>query len=196
MPHPWAMVDSNFPTFTGEESPREQTRQIVEYMMLLTEALKYQLENLDTNNWNKTALQTFQTDTTQDVENQAENLTTNMIQLANELTNLSSRVTALESLTARVTQVETDVAYLEQWQAEMENQIGTLQEQLGTTQGDIDTLEQDVAELQDQVDSNREDIDSLKQTVQQNATGSATIGKEGRDLYLVGNVYINGILFE
>lgn len=64
MPHPWALADSNFPTFSGGESPYEQIRQIVDYLMMLSEALRYQLENLDESNWNSNALDQIRAENT------------------------------------------------------------------------------------------------------------------------------------
>ena len=43
MPHTWALVDSSFPTFTENDTPQDQIAALVDYMMILTEALKYQL---------------------------------------------------------------------------------------------------------------------------------------------------------
>ena len=74
MPSNWSMVDNNFPTFTGEEPVRSQIGKLVNYMMVLTDQLKYNLANLDTTNWNETAMSQFQADTTQDVESDVEDL--------------------------------------------------------------------------------------------------------------------------
>ena len=64
MPHPWALADSNFPAFTGAESPYDQIRQVVDYLMMLNEALRYQLENLDESNWNSNALDQMKVENT------------------------------------------------------------------------------------------------------------------------------------
>lgn len=56
----WEAVDKNFPTFTGKESPGEQTEQIVNYLFLLREQLKYSLENLGKENWNEMELSQIQ----------------------------------------------------------------------------------------------------------------------------------------
>ena len=64
MPHPWALADSNFPAFTGAESPYDQIRQVVDYLMMMSEALRYQLENLDESNWNSNALDQMKAENT------------------------------------------------------------------------------------------------------------------------------------
>lgn len=59
MPSAWTNVDSNFPTITEGGSFTEQIESIVNYMFSLTEELKYTLENLNTTNWNTTAIEDF-----------------------------------------------------------------------------------------------------------------------------------------
>ncbi len=159
MPKSWAMVDSNFPTFTGEEKPREQITALVDYMFVLVEELKFQLENLDSSNWNTKALQTFQTDTTADVSQQVAVLAANLALVTNEMAAISSRVSAVESLSGRIKTVEIDLAYL---------------------QKDLDEF---IAEIREVLQIDEE-------------TGAVSIGEEGRDLHLIGNVYINDQLME
>ena len=136
---------------------------------------KYQLENLDTNNWNTSALKTFQSDTTQDVEAQGQALASNMMLLANELTMLSNRVSAVESLTGRMNQAETDIAWLEKQQEE--------------TAGGLE-------QMQARIDEVSGEIDEILQSVDADEDGNPTIGGEGKSVFLVGKVYINGKLYE
>lgn len=93
MPSKWAMVDNSFPTFSGEEKPGEQIKMLVDYMFILVEELKYQLANLDGDNWNTKALENLQTDTTAGVEEK-----------------LAATVQALASLTGQVGQINSQVA--------------------------------------------------------------------------------------
>lgn len=155
MPHPWALVDSSFPTFTGDESPHEQIGQLVEYMMLLTEALKYQLENLDNSNWNGTALKNLQTDTTKDVVKENEILAAHLTRVAGELSALSMHVNELQK------QNRTEF-----------NELGKAQKQT------------------------QKELTRLQKGVQSDDDGNATLGGDGKNVYLVGNVYINGVLYE
>ena len=64
MPSAWTNVDSNFPTITEGGSFTEQIESIVNYMFSLTEELKYTLENLNTTNWNTTAIEDFRAEFT------------------------------------------------------------------------------------------------------------------------------------
>ena len=132
MPHPWALVDSSFPTFQGGEKPQEQIMALVDYMMILTEALKYQLENLDTNNWNTTALDNFQLDTTKDVSEQVAEIARQLNLMTEELAAIKTRLSAAESQTG----------YLEAKQELQNQELESLRNQMGDAQADIDELQQ------------------------------------------------------
>ena len=175
MPHAWALVDSSFPTFTGEEKSSEKIEKLVDYMKILVEALQYQLENLDTENWNVKALESFQTDTTASVEEQVTALAQNLTVAANELTQISTRLSAVEGLSGRVKHVEEDISYLDK---------------------DITETKESVSQQQEMIDSLQADMDELQTVVQKSEDGGATVGTAGKDLFLVGNVYINGKLIE
>ena len=179
MPHAWALVESSFPTFTKGESPQKQITALIDYMMILTEALQYQLENLDKNNWNSTALDNFQVDTTKDVSEQLAAVAQQLAAVTNEVTEMKNHLSAVEGRTA---QAETSISYLEAGQEEAQQEIARMQEQMGNAQSDIDTLQQEMAEQQ--------------AAVRQDADGNVTIGAAGKNVYLTGNIYINGVLME
>ena len=172
MPHTWALVDSSFPTLTENDTPQSQIAALVDYMMILTEALKYQLENLDTNNWNRSALDNFQIDTTKDVSEQLGTVANQLSAVSNELANIKIRLSAAEGRTA---QIETDVSYLETAQEETAQDVAELQEQMGNTQADID---------------------ELQQMLKRDGEGNIVLGKAGQKLYLAGEVYVNGVLLQ
>lgn len=147
MPHVWALVDSSFPTFTENERSSRKIEKLVDYMKILVEALQYQLENLDTENWNAAALETFQLDTTADVEEQMETLAQKIAALAGEVSKLNTQVNGSAGLSLQV------------------QQIG-------------------------------EALDGLRESMQKDADGNVTIGQEGKELRLVGTVYVNGKILE
>lgn len=172
MPHAWALVDSSFPTFRGDEKPAEQVEALVEYMKILTEALQYQLENLDAENWNTAALKSFQVDTTADIAEQIAAQAANLTIVVNEVTRIEGRLNALESLSGRVNNLETEVGYLEQSMDEQEQRAELMEESIDYLQAEMDELQNII--LKDEQ--------------------GTTIGKEGEDLRIVGNVYVNGVL--
>ena len=164
MPSNIAMIDNSFPTFTGKEKPNEQIAQLMNYMRLLVEQLQYQLKNLDTSNWNEKAMKDFQADTTSDVAEELSKMT-------EELEIITKRINAMEDLPGRMNQAETAVANLEE-------RSNSQEERLTVLEGCMETA--------------RADIDSVQEVVQTDGTGGATIGGSGKDIYLVGNVYVNG----
>lgn len=182
MPSKWAMVDNSFPTFRGDEKPGEQIGMLTDYMYLLVEELKYQLANLDGSNWNETALKTLQEDTTADVSQQVAALAVNVKSMTGQITSLVSRLSALEGLGDRVTAAETCVSYLEKRQEEATEELEGLSGQMAELVSGQETL---TAELE-----------ALTNVIVLDGDGGAAIGKEGQELRLYGNIYINGQLME
>ena len=128
---------------------------------MLAEGLKYQLSNLNAQNFNTTALKDIQIETVADVE----------AALGDMLQEVDSIKNSIGSLRAAV-------GKLEEWQ----NEVIPKLEALAKAQG----------EQQDQIDV----LNKLKTIVIPDDGGGGTIGAEGKDLYLVGNIYINGTLVE
>lgn len=158
MPNAWAMIDSSFPTFTGKESYREQVAALQDYLFLVVEELKYQLANLNSQNWNQTALKKMQSETVEPTNEELKILTEQVNGIANRLAQLAA---SLSSLTERMGKAEEELPKL--WEG-LEILAG--------------------------------DVDALTEIIQLDGTGGATIGAAGKDIRLVGNVYINGILIE
>ena len=165
MPSNWSMIDNNFPNFTGDERPREQIAKLQNYLMLLVEQLKYQLNNLSTINWNDSALEELQADTTKDVENE----------LSNVAGDLSQTATELAAVVTRLARAETDLVSLELAKDDHKTRIG---------------------ELENRADEQDADLDNLFAIVMPDGTGGAVIGSEGKEIRLVGKIYINGVLME
>lgn len=165
MPSNWSMIDNNFPSFTGEERPREQIAQLQNYLMLLVEQLKYQLNNLSAINWNDSALKDLQADTTKDVEEE----------LGNVAGDLSQTATDLADVVERLRRVETALAALEIAKDDHETRIG---------------------ELETRADGLDADLDNLFAVVKPDGTGGAEIGAAGKEIRLVGKIYLNGVLME
>lgn len=130
MPSNWSMIDNNFPSFTGEERPREQIAQLQNYLMLLVEQLKYQLNNLSAINWNDTALEELQADTTKDVEKE----------LSNVAGDLNQTATDLASVVTRLARVETALAALELAKDDHETRLGDLENRADELDADLTNL--------------------------------------------------------
>lgn len=178
---------------------KEQVSELQNYMITLIEQLRYQLTNLNTSNWNDTAMKDFQKATVKDV---AEELT-KQAQMLKEFSE------SLEKLTERLGNAETSQ---EQTQTEVEllqKQVETAEQRLQQTETDIawleagqetqnqrlDELEEDRDALQIVQVMQQEQIDNLESAVK-SEEDAVTVGDGTRPLRLVGEIYINGVKLE
>ena len=118
---------------------------------------------------------------------------------------------------------EESIAVLERTASELQDGQSDLEEQLGTAQGDIDVLQTDVDALKEAIDGENgltgrvdllentlsgeggieEQLQEVKAEQEKQSgvvkvaeDGSATLGGENQTVYLVGQIYINGKLYE
>lgn len=163
----WQSIDNQFPTFTGHESLKDQVRLIHDFLPVMIEGLKYQLNNLDANNWNTKARADFQKDTTADLEQAVDVTDKAVLELIAQTEALLARA---EDLERRLAAAETDIAYLDLAQEGLAQQMGTLE-------GLVDAV---CAEL-----------DAIGEVLVPDDTG-VTLGAEGLTVKLVGTVTVNG----
>lgn len=90
-------------------------------------------------------------------------------QLAEQLTKVANRLNALSS------------------------ELSQLTDRVSTAE---DTLKEEIPKLWEGLELLGGDLDDLAEIIRPDGSGGATIGNEGKDLHLLGNVYINGILVE
>lgn len=185
MPNNWSLVDTSFPTFTGEEPVKEQIAKIVDYMAILTEMLQYQLQNLDASNWNDSALQDFSDDATQKVAAQVQTLTNQVNSLRSAVDSLVGRISTAENLAGRMVAAEEAIANLEDAVEDAYVDIGAIEQELYEEGG-----------LLERMQGAETSIQKLTGAVQVAEDGSATVGAEGKPLYLTGEIYINGVLYQ
>lgn len=217
MPSNLLTIDSNFPTFTGEEPVEEQIRELVNYLYQLRESLQYSLKNLTTDNFNAAALQNLTDDAKGEIGNQLQKIANELNQLSSEVETLKGRISGIDSLTTRMKNAETDIENmktrvvnaegeleaLQTWSSYQEETVGDIQERVDNVEQELAdqttahaNTEQRVAALSDLMEALDADVTELLSLITVADDGSVTMGEEGQDLHLVGNVYINGILFE
>lgn len=92
MPSNWLYIDTNFPTFTGEESSEEKITTIQNYMFMLVEQLRYSLHNLDLSNMNKTAVERYETSITEPIYARIEDSEENIADLALTAEGLATQI--------------------------------------------------------------------------------------------------------
>lgn len=167
----WLSIDNNFPTFTGDESLKDQVRLLHDFLPVLIEGLKYQLNNLDSSNWNTKAMKTFQKDTTQELEEAMDTTDAELARLILELGDIGGKI---DGITGRITGAESDISWLEAWRPVIQRQTDDLEKRVEGLSADQDALERSVSIQEDGV----------------------TIGGDGQVIRLVGTVYLNGTLLQ
>ena len=205
MPSNWSVVDSMFPTFKGNESTQQQIAALVDYMRILTEQIQYSLDNLDTSNWNAAALKDFSSDTTKDIGETVALLGQKVEGMAIAINSIEMTLNGMRGLPGRVTAVETDVANIQSAINDMElllddlkglpSRVESTEEEIGYLQLDRDDHEDRISKNESAIEDAQSEIDALAQIVYVK-DGVAVVGAEGKPLHIIGEIYINGILYK
>lgn len=203
MPSNWLSFDSDFPSFTGKETPEQQIQALHNYLYQLREGLQYSLQNLTDKNFNAAALQSLTDAQKNEVTTQLEKVYALLNQASTEIDNLSSRVSGVENLSGRVTAAESEITALKGRTTLTEGSINDLANRTATAEADIKATkskatitEENVAALADSVTKLQDVIQKISGSIQVADDGSTTVGAEGKPLYLSGQIYINGVLIE
>lgn len=155
MPSNWLSIDSNFPSFTGEETPEQQIRALHNYLFQLREGLQYSLQNLTADNFNATALQNLTAEQKNEVTTELQKVYTMLNQMAAQIDSLSGRVTGTENLSGRMTTAEGEITALKGRVKLTEENIEDLADRTTAAETDID-------DLQDRMKATESDIGDLK----------------------------------
>lgn len=198
MPSNWMAIDSNFPSFTGEESPTEQIRALHNYLFQLREGLRYSLQNLTQENFNTAALENMNAEQRDALVTELQKVYTVLSQLSTQVESISGRVSGVEALGGKLDGAEGRIDALETWKEEIQPDVAGIQTGLTEAEGRIETLEQDVTDnkaLIDALAERVEEIEPLATVIRLEEDGSVTIVTGGAPLRLVGQVYINDTLY-
>ena len=214
MPGKWLYIDTNFPTFTGEESTKEQIDEMVNYLFILVEQLKYSLNNLDTGNFNSKALSDWAESSTSDIVEQLVATATQINQVNQSLSRLSSRVSSLEGLAERMSDAEEEINVVKQTvlehtkniedlskkDTEQDKKLEALELRQAGTAEDISALRYSLNEQIALAEANSKDIQTIIEEIRQlkisisvAENGDAVFGKDGQRTDIQGTVYINGL---
>lgn len=153
MPSNWLYIDTNFPTFTGEEETEEKVSSIQNYLFMLVEQLRYSLHNLDLKNMNPAAVERFTGTITEPIYGRIEDAEGNITQLG---------ITA-QGLAAKISDAEGNIASLQVTATQLASQISD-------ANGNISQLQQTASSIMTTVSNQAGQISSLWQT----ATGIQT----------------------
>lgn len=193
MPNSWLSIDTGFPSFTGKESPSEQIKALHDYLYQMRQGLQYSLANLTMDNFNAAALQQMDQGQKDQLEQELRKVYARLDQVAAKVDQLSASVTGLQGLSGRMDTAESDIDALEEWTGAAEQQLADIQSRLDTPE-DGGTDER-IRTLEESQRTTGERLEKLSGVVQVAEDGSATIGTEGAVLRLVGQIYINGVLY-
>lgn len=180
MPSNWLYIDTNFPSFTGEESPEKKIDTIQSYLFMLVEQLRYSLRNLDfDHNMNQTALQQF-------IQNVESPINTRITDVEKGLE--TQIIVTAEGIQTRVTSLETDLngkiqvntSMIEQTAKSITSLVASVEKDLdGKIQVNASQIEQTATEITAQVVAVEKDLDGKIQAnsseIKQTATSLTTM---------------------
>lgn len=161
MPSNWQSIDTNFPSFTGEETAKEQITALHNYLFQLRQGLQYSLQNLGLKNFNAAGLKELNEAQKQDVSVLLQGVTKSINALSGEVNNLAGRIRDTDKMAGQI-------ADIEEWTGAAEEQLQELNNRLS----------------------------ELEQILKVETDGSITIGLSGRTINLVGDIHINGTLWQ
>lgn len=147
MPSNWLYIDTNFPTFTGEEETEEKISSIQNYLFMLVEQLRYSLRNLDLKNMNPAAVERFTGTITEPIYGRIEDAEGNITQLG---------ITA-QGLAAKISDAEGNIASLQVTATQLASQISD-------ANGNISQLQQTASSIMSTVSNQAGQISQLWQT--------------------------------
>ena len=165
----WLYIDTNFPTFTGEESTEEKVTTIQNYMFMLVEQLRYSLHNLDLKNMNGAAVEQFKNELTEPIYARIEDDEGNLSQLALTAHDLAARMSDAEG---NITTLQVTAQGLSSTVSNQAGQISSLQQTasglsatVANQSGQISSLQITTQGLSSTVSNQGGQISSLWQTV-------------------------------
>lgn len=205
MPSNWLYIDTNFPTFTGEESANEKINTIQNYMYMLVEQLRYSLHNLDLRNMNQTAVKQYESYLTDPIYARIEDTDGNVADLQVTAKGLAGRITDAEGninglqitakgLSAQISNAQGDITTLQATARGLSTRISN-------AEGNITTLTATANGLSTSVSNMSGRISTLQQTVNgfrlsaSNGTDSSTLTLTSNGVYISSaDIYFRGMV--
>ena len=224
MAYDWKSIDGNFPVFTGKESPSQQIRALHDYLFQMREALQFSLSNLSADNFNAEELKNLSDSQKGAFAEELAKIAALFSTLSGEVgrlrgsiqdtTKLSNRIGDLEKdvtgegglrekvfaldetvngedgLNARVTSLNDAVAGEKGLQEQLKNISETVFGEDGLL-ASVSMLEEAVLGENGMIIM----LDRINGAMKVQDDESVTLGAEGKRIDLVGDIYINGVLY-
>ena len=214
MAYNWKSIDGNFPAFTGKESPSQQIRALHDYLFQMREALQFSLSNLSADNFNAEALKNLSESQSEGVAEELKKIADMFSTLSEEVGRLRGSIQDTSDLVNRVGDLQDDVNGENGLQERLSalNEIingedGLLKqaEELSDMltgedglQAKLESLTEAVTGedgLQMQIENANSQLEMIAVAVCVQEDGSVILGAPGQRIELVGDIYINGVLY-
>ena len=166
MPCDMLNTDVLFPAFTIKDTPEQKVDQIMDYLYMLREQLRYSMYNLGSGNFNETALNDIADAIRKPVYMDLKDINGNINQIVVDAEGLALRVTnaenditqivvAAEGLSTRVTNAEGDISTLTQTAEGISTEVSSIKtstsEGFTAVNSDISTLKQTATNIETEV---------------------------------------------
>lgn len=205
MPSNWLYIDTNFPTFTGEESTNEKINTIQNYMYMLVEQLRYSLHNLDLTNMNQTAVKQYENYLTEPIYGRIEDSEGNINELqvtakglAGRLTDAEGNITVLTAtaagLSAQLTDAQGNITSLQATARGLSTRISNAEGSITTLTATANGLSTSVSNMSGQISTLRQTVNGFQLSAS-NGTDSSTLTLTSNGAYISSaNIYFRGMV--
>lgn len=205
MPSNWLYIDTNFPTFTGEESANEKISTIQNYMYMLVEQLRYSLHNLDLRNMNQTAVKQYESYLTDPIYAKIEDTDGNVADLQVTAKGLAGRITDAEGninglqitakgLSAQISNAQGDITTLQATARGLSTRISNAEGNITTLTATANGLSTSVSNMSGQISTLRQTVNGFRLSAS-NGTDSSTLTLTSNGVYISSaDIYFRGMV--
>ncbi len=162
MPSNLLTADTKFPQIDDNKSDKENLNNVVNYLYMLLEQLRYTLGNLDTENFNDTALEEFVNIITEPV----------YIQLKDDEENIANLMVQADSFSTRLQDAENNVSTLTQTSNALAIRIQDAEGTINNLSLTANSLTSQIASLDGSVSMLSQTVNGLSLSVKNNGTSS------------------------
>ena len=184
MPSSFLYIDTNFPTFTGEESTKEQIDSMLNYLFILVEQLRYSLANLDASNFNAKGLSDISESSTKDLTEQVVSMQAQINQTNQTVAQLAIRVSVQEGMQQRLEDAEGAIQLLQQSDLEQRAAVNALEESNNTHNQKLAQMELWKTTTAEEMTEMRNDLNTV---MVQTAANERAITQLSTDVTNIGN---------
>lgn len=170
MPTNLFAADASFPQLTEKQSTDEKIEKIQSYLYMLLESLRFQLSNVEKENFNDTAFEEISDIITEPVYAQLSDTNGNVTSLALKADGLSVQIQSAEgninTLTSKAEQLTTQIQSAEGSISTLTQRADAITTRVTSAEGNISTLQQTATSLSSRVTTAEGNASTALQTAQ------------------------------